>query len=644
MKKFAAALAVGVLTAGFMAGSGAFAASALADEAPPGESTAPAPVASESVPEAPAERVAAPSDEPADQPEPAAELEPAELEAAAAPEPDDLEAATAPAPEVAPQAEAAFPGAIFADFDVSRVTLADGAAWGTHVGVMSAVAAGVGAPARGVFHVSGDRSAGATGIDGTALFQVVMLGKSSGFWIAARVWAFGNQPFASCRVYQGDPRSGGTLAASSPFTCDMRDTQGWPNTRYTFTVALNRYVETAAVFKTTGPISLTAGHFEFGKLPYGVPGTADVAKNSSTRAESVIREGDVSAYPDSARVEFTYRVVDDTDQTTFWIAGWSNNNRAHGGFHRDGTCFIVDRDPRGEGAPPLDQIARAKVSPYTCELSEAWPGGSGAYEATFTVAKRDMTVLDGSGTGADTLLARELVDGVCGVNPDDCGLSLSKVTRGLGKERQMSETVFNGGDVEISPTKTISSSETITNSGGFKLTVKSIFNAFGAKWETALEVNYQRAVAETTSTTLTLPIRTPPHQKSWWAGSPPMVHTEGTVIVLKDGRYYEVVDVTADFPDTASDAQWNIAQHWEPYQGGPLTDDPTTPGPGTSTPDASLAAPAAAAGASTGAHRTLAATGVSDARLVGWTAMSAGLLAVGALLVLARRRRMRTTG
>ncbi|WP_308798715.1 hypothetical protein [Agromyces silvae] len=599
MKRLAATLTVAALAAGLTIGAEALAAPAMAEE-PAG-------------------------------PPPAGELSvatPAEASAVAPPAEES---------DITPQAEAAFPGTIFADFEVSRVTLADGGAWGPHVGEMSAVPTGVDSATRGVFHVSGDRSAGATGMEAKTAFQVVMLGTSSGFWIAPRVGAFGDTAYATCQVYQGDPRSGGTLAASSPFTCDMRATQSWPNARYTFSVALNRYVETAAVFTTTGPVALTAGHFEFGKLPYGVPGTADVAQHSSTRAESVIREGDVSAYPDSARVEFTYRIVDDASQTTFWIAGWSNNNRAHGGFHRDGTCFIVDRDPRGENAPSLDQIPRAKVSPYTCELSEAWPGGSGGYEATFTVAKRDMIVLDGSGTGADTLLARELVDGVCGVNPDDCGLSLSKVTRGHGTERQMSETVFNGGDVEITPTKTISSSETITNSGGFKLTIKSIFNAFGAKWETALEVNYQRAVAETTSTTLTLPIKTPPHQKSWWAGSPPMVHTEGTVIVLKDGRYYEVVDVTAEFPDKASDAQWVIEQHWEPYLGAPPAVDPTSPGGPAA--DVSTSTPS-----STGTARSLATTGVSEIQLVGWIAMSAVLLAGGAALVLIRRRRSGAAG
>lgn len=549
-------------------------------------------------------------------------------------------AGTLAAPAMAEDAtaEAEFPGTIFADFELSRVTLADGGAMGAHVGDMSAVPTGVETSTRGVFRVSGDRSAGANGMSATTAFRVVMLGTGSGFWIAPRVGAFGDTAYATCQVYQGDPRAGGTLAASSPFTCDIVSTQSWPNTRYTFKVALNRYVETAAVFAPSGPVALTAGHFEFGNLPYGVPGTADVASGTTTRAESVIREGDVSAYPDSARVEFTYRIVDDGTPTTYWIAGWSNNNRAHGGIHRDGTCFIVDRDPLGKDALPLDQMPRVKVSPFTCDLHEAWPGGSGGYEATFAVSKRKMVVLDGSGTGPNTLQVRELVDGVCGTNPDDCGLSLASATTVPGTVRQMSETVFNGGDSEITPTKTISSSETITNSGGFKLTVKSIFTAFGAKWEAALEVNYQRAVAETTSTTLTLPIKTPPHQKSWWEGSPPMVHTEGTVIVLKDGIYYEVINVSADFPNTAHDAQWAIVQRWEPYIGEePPIGDPTSPGPAASTPDVSLSSSAA------GTSRSLAATGVAHEQLIGWTAVSAFLLAGGAALVLIRRRtRVRT--
>ncbi|ANJ27973.1 hypothetical protein [Agromyces aureus] len=607
MKRLTAALTAAAIAAGLTIGAVTLAAPAMADDDLPG---------------VPASEAAA------------VDLPDADEDAAAAAAADDALAAV--------DAAAVVPGVIWADFTLSRVTLDSGGAFGTPVGEMSAVTANVGADTRGVFHVSGETAGIDTGIDGAAVFQVVMLGKESGYWIASRVWATGDIANASCRVFQGDPRAGGTPAAVSPFICDVSYTQGFPNTRYTFALSLNRYVETAAVFTTTGPISLTAGHFEF-DVPYGVAGTAEVAKNSSTRTETVVRDGDKGVYADNSRVEFTYRIVDDGTPTQFWIAGWSNNYRSSGvHFPRDGTCFVVDTDPIANGAPPLDKAVRVKVSPYSCELTSEAGVNTGAYEAHFTVARRAMTVLDGSGHGANTLLARELVADVCGARPDDCGLSLASATTVLGKERPMSETVLNGTDIEQTATKTVSSSETVTNSGGFEFTIKSEFDGIGAKWEASLMVHYERSVATTTSTTLSLPITAPPHTKAWWVGSPPMVHSEGTVIVLKDGVYYEIIDVSADFPDASAGAQWAIKPKTEPYLGTSVPGGPTTPDAGTSPPDAD--SPVGDPSATAGSSRTLASTGVSEIEVRGSIAAGAFLLAGGAVLMLVRRRRSRTTG
>lgn len=628
MNKLTAPLTVAVLAAGLTLGGAGFAAPALAEDTggpPPGAAVAPPP-----------------------NDVPAADTSQSERPAAEALVPDAADAAdeAGPADEAGDEAPPAAdplaidaPGTIFADFALSRVTLAGGAAMGSPVGSMSAVHTAVGADTRDVYHVTGETAGFGVGIDGSAVFEVVMLGTGTGYWLSTRVHATGDLASASCRVYQGDPRSGGVPAAVSPFTCATVETQNWPNTRFTFTVALNRYVETGGVIKTTGPITLTGGHYEF-DVPYGVAGAAELGKDASTHFETVVRDGDHPMYADNARVEFVYQIVDDGTKTKFWVAGWSNNYRGVQ-FARDGTCFVLDRDPLADGAPSLEHSARVKVSPYSCELTnERWKGpGYGAYEAEFTVKRRAMTVLDGSGTGPNTLQARELIDKVCGANADDCGLSLASATDVQGKVRPMSETVLNGGDAPVSPTKSVTSSETVTNSGGFKFTIKSSWTGLGAKWEAALEVNYQRSVATSTSTTLSLPIATPPHTKSWWEGSPPMVRTQGTVIVLKDGIYYEIVNVTADFPNTSEGAQWVITQRYEPYLGAPQG-----PGaPGTDTPPARVA-PAAAGGTGAGGRGSLASTGTDGSSLLAWAVVGAVLLLGGGALARTRRRRARTGG
>ncbi|KRA25204.1 hypothetical protein ASD65_12805 [Microbacterium sp. Root61] len=517
--------------------------------------------------------------------------------------------------------------ALWADVDLSRVTLSSGHLVAAPAGNPSAVRPTAGGSERGLFYVNGEYSLFGTPVDATAAYEIEMLGKKSGHWVEMRLYVTSGGSFASCSIFDGDPSAGGTPSTFKGFNCSAKKTQGDPNVRFTFSLSLNRWVEAAGIINTTGPIALTAGHFE-SDLPYHVYGSDTVAQNGTTRFESVMREGDDPFNHDTARTMFSYRVLDAGEQTTFWIVGWSANYRG-GAFAWDGTCFVVDRDPQNSKSPALDKMEHADVAPYSCErTNQQWPAGNGAYEATFTVSKRQMTVV------TEPFQQRELVDQVCGTTPENCGVNLATVTIDAGKPQVASDAVNNRSGSEMSIPVTISKSQTVTNSGGFKLTSKAGFDAMGGKFEVSMEYNYSRSVAATTSTSMSVPLKIPNMHRGYLVTTPPMIHTEGTVIVKKGDRYFELQGVSAEFPDATPGAMWSWDTVLDPLTSVGQPEDPAGEPLAPITPGAST----------TSSAGTLAATGQSSATLVGLVGAAVVLLGGGVLLIVRRRRGVRGQG
>jgi hypothetical protein len=295
-----------------------------------------------------------------------------------------------------------------------------------------------------------------------------------------------------------------------------------------------------------------------------VNGAQTVGLNSSTSFDVVLRNGDAPIDANLAKTVFVYRIVEEGTARTFWVAGWSQNFRGSTRFSPEGTCAVYDQDPV-TALGSLDTLTPVEISPYTCtKTSEQFIGYRGNYEATFTVAKRQMTEV------SLPLQQKALVERVCG-HTDDCGLSLATVTDTFGPGRPVSDVINNSTDVEVTHTYTTSGSHSITNSGGFEIDITAGTGSIGPKYEATLKTHYERSVSDTTSTTQSLTEPVPAHMRGWIEGTPRMVHTVGDIIVLEGGRYYNLTDVVVDFPNKDGDGHWELTPKLEslPPTGAP---------------------------------------------------------------------------
>ncbi|MDQ2661881.1 MAG: hypothetical protein M3Y52_08405 [Actinomycetota bacterium] len=454
--------------------------------------------------------------------------------------------------------EAASRGVIWVSFALSRVTLIDGHNFGTVRGRLSGIRTPLSnATENDVYTVTGNwGEAGPDGIEADVAYQITMLGAPTGYWAFPHVEASSAiswWPSASCHVYQGDPAAGGAVADPSPFTCGTSYTQEYPNARVTFTVALNVAAEAQGVIKTEGTISLEGGHYE-PNVPYHVNGTPTVAVNSSTRFDVALRDGDAPIQENLAQTVFVYRIVEEGVARPFWIAGWSQNFRGSTRFSPEGVCNVYDQDPV-EALSSLPTLKPANVAPYTCtKTSEQFIGYRGNYEATFTVVKRQMTDV------TLPLQQKALVERVC-VNIENCGLSLASVTSTFGAGRPVTGVINNPTDVKVTRTVATSGSQSITNSGGFEIDVTAGAKGIGWSFSTTLKVHYERSVTNTTTTTESIGTTIPPHKRGWMDGTPPMIHTEGDIIVRDGDRYFNLTNVVVDFPDGAG--HWGFTPRLE---------------------------------------------------------------------------------
>ncbi|HET6673523.1 MAG TPA: hypothetical protein VFG92_09120 [Agromyces sp.] len=454
--------------------------------------------------------------------------------------------------------EDVYRGAIWASFELSRVTLVGGHTVGPVRGQLVGMRTQLSAPTeKDAYMVTGNwGEAGPLGIEANVAYQITMLGAATGYWVfpKAQVSHVSDYwPTVSCVVYQGDPAAGGTVADPSPFTCDTSSTQSYPNARVTFTVALNVAAEAQGVIKTEGTISLEGGHYE-PNVPYHVNGAPTVAVNSSTTFDVALRDGDAPIQENLAQTVFVYRIVEAGVARPFWIAGWSQNFRGSTRFSPEGVCNVYDQDPV-EALSSLPTLKPANVAPYTCtKTSERFIGYRGNYEATFTVAKRQMTDV------TLPLQQKALVERVC-VNIENCGLSLATVTSTFGAGRPVTGVINNPTDVKVTRTVATSGSESITNSGGFEIDLTAGGKGIGWSFSTTLKVHYERSVTNTTTTTESIGTTIPPHKRGWMDGTPPMIHTEGDIIVHDGDRYFNLTNVVVDFPDGAG--HWGFTPRLE---------------------------------------------------------------------------------
>lgn len=522
-------------------------------------------------------------------------------------------------------------GALWVSFNLDRLELAEGHVRNTTRGNPTAIPAQVTGAANDVYHVTGTYGeAGSTGLDLSTAYRIDQLGAPSGFWVATRVYESNNTYWGECTVFDGDPDAGGQTATQ--FVCTPNYTQGFPNAKIRFDISMNRDAEAWGILKTSGPVSLVQGTFE-PELPYHIDGTHEVAANSSTSFNVVLRRGDVALINGSAATTaFVYRIADNGVPTQFYIAGYIQTVRG-ASFSWNNTCKVYDGDPR-TSAEPIETQTPEQASPYDCKFL----GGReldyrGNHEFTFEVVRRQMTVV------TNPLQQKTLLAAHCsGGDVSRCGYALGSVTDMVGKGRIVSGPYNNTTNTPTDSTYSVSGTESVTFGGGMEYTFGFEYTTFFGKVSGSVKASWNRSTTSSTTTVNSYKIPIEPHSKGWLEASPPMVHTEGTIIVFDGSRYYELPNVYADLP--ASDRQWEYTVRNSPIVGGGLGAGAPTDG-GAGVPLGSVTAVT-----STGASaRSLAATGATPDIALAVIGAATGLLGAGLLVV--RRgvvRRTRRSG
>lgn len=519
---------------------------------------------------------------------------------------------------------------MWADFDTWQVSLTDGQKLNNPRGLLLDVAANVSGTQRAAFHL--DNTTEGLDMDGSVAYQISMLGKPTGYWIAPRLYTAGNAPEAECPIYLGKPGEGVPAPSPIPFTCGTERTQNAPNMRFTFHVGLNRWAASSGTVKTDGHVSLQDGSYNSEETPYHKDGTTTVGTNSSTDFNAVVREGDKTLFPDEARTEFSYRIVLDGVPQNMWLAGWVANHRWKTRFEPDAQCFVSTVNPNAPSAPPLEKLDRVGASMFDCAITGDFvhgphEDGRGHYAATFAVSKRQMTTVTSIGA------QKQLMDRWCGSSAT-CGFNNSKVAPVRGKEIRVTNIQANSSSKtpEIWETST-EGTEEVSVSNGFEIGVESqegwILDTFTASFK----YNFNKTVTKSTKTGEKTTIEIPYGKEAWKVGWPDMQRVTGSVIVhdTDTDTWYDLQSVNTDIPD--KDGQW----HFDVKMRDISTDVDPDPAPGvpdaTDTPvtdDASLTAGAR--------HSTaLAHTGSTVPVLPIGIAAGAALLAGIAVLLLRRR-------
>jgi hypothetical protein len=626
----AAAIAALVVQLGFAAPT-AWAVEGVEGTPPPAETTtsvAPEPSATEDAQQDPADVGQTLIDDPAAKPVDGPTPEPTQDEQMA-PQRDAGTDATGDEPIVG--VAEVYTGRIYFSFHLDRVTLIDGRSYGETKGRATGVPGTVSGNATDVFDVTGTYGEdGTSGIESSAVFRIAQLGQPTDNWVIVHVYEYRGAAWADCAVYLGDPGAGGAPADPSPFTCSPEYGQRFPNAKITFDIAMNRDAEAAGIINTVGPVSLSEGTFETEPLPYHVDGSPTVGANSSTSFDVVLRAGDQPIEPNLAKSLFVYRIVDNGASTQFYVVGYSQNFRGVTRFSPESACGVYDGDPR-TSATPLSSQTPAVATPYTCEVtSTRFIEYRGNYEATFAVAPRPMTTI------TDPIQQKELIARLCTGDAVNCGFAMATVTDTVGKGRIVSGVLNNPTDQDTKSTYAIGGSESVKIGGGFEITLSVEYNTLFGKISGSLKTSFNRYVTTTTSTVSTYEIPVPAHHKGWLEATPPMVHSEGTIIVYDGSRYFKLTNVFADFPDATR--SWEYTVRSEPIVGGeqpPLDGDSPLDGP---TPGIVLPAPVSAASGGVQEASRLAVTG-AQFDLLPMLVTAGGFLFAGGLLLVRRGRR-----
>jgi hypothetical protein len=268
-----------------------------------------------------------------------------------------------------------------ADFDVSQVSLQDGQQTPDEErGRLTINKKSVGeGTTQDVFTL-----AGAGYLSDATEYQIVMLGKPTGYWVRAALYTTGSFYRSHCAIYYGAPSDGGSKRSEAPFACETKPT-AVTGKRFTFKIGLNRVVEASGTIRPTGDVSLDDGYYNSFGLPFSLYGVPSVPSGGETTFDSVARLHDD---PDNkARTEFAYEIKDKGQGTGYWVGGVSHNQWAYFMYSGDASCGIYDQNPLYNG-DQLDHHVPLTGAPFTCTATKSFKQGLGHTIANFTVSRR----------------------------------------------------------------------------------------------------------------------------------------------------------------------------------------------------------------------------------------------------------------
>ncbi len=453
----------------------------------------------------------------------------------------------------------------------------------------------------------------------------LMDGQPTNYWVQLYAGVeFHNQvpsPYTFCQLTTGGmhDHGGQPVTGTVPYSChtdaqmvDPPNRQGYPTAKVDFTVSNNIVAEAQSTVKTTGRVSLDNGYWEV-NAGNKVGGSTAVAANSSVHMDALLRSGEGDDVVDKgrARVIFVYRILLDGVATPFWVEG---TTQVFADTWHNAWCDFYDQNPvpaNGQAAP-----SPAKFSPFKCPMDQYRPGPRPEnWQTTYTISAAPIT------TVTAPIQLSELLQH-CGDAPDDCDTSLSTVTRVPGpvSPNDQKSILNNQTDHDQTQKLTVSSTHSVTNTLGIKLASKVLIEVF----EFSVELNYSIAITDSTTYTSETDVTAPPWTRVWLEQTPILVHVVGNVLMQKDGRYYLLPNIAANFPEKDGQSEKTIKSQPLPHSGAQLltasginavvsTTDSAVSGQSVGLADGAFDMPADASGpitqASTPAARTLAPNG-----------------------------------
>ncbi|RFA17211.1 hypothetical protein B7R21_00245 [Subtercola boreus] len=430
-----------------------------------------------------------------------------------------------------------------------RTTLSDGQDYNGVVGSSTALKTTVEGVSE-VFQLSGVASQSGSPYRSVA-YQLGMLGKTTGYWLTPTVTYSvtpgGTEGWrAFCNVHKGYPGWAGTTDATQ-WNCAAEVTQAGLNTKITFKVSQNRFAEASGSIRTSGPVTLKDGTYDGNNLPYLVAGSREVGRDSGADFAVVMREGDKPVEGgDLARVRFSYRILDEGRETSYWVIGWSQTLRAVA-WHHGAACFITDQLP-GKNNVPLDSLDRQLTTPYQCTIQSEHPvnGDGGTYDTKLLVDKREVTTVDNPATAAD------LVRKYCSSDNGDCNVNLTdakKFMKTVGDDRKWQAA--NDTDKPVWERKVeVETSVQTTHKYATEVTASAEQSFIGQKFAFTVKQSYGFEYQQKTDIKETIPVPVGPREITWVEYQVPMIVADGDVLIFArdQGINYRLPDVHVEMP------------------------------------------------------------------------------------------------